>query len=241
TSAERRREVLQGLGCTYRSWGLALRNRRDTSDRAAGYFEQARAWIVQALAIASQAQPALIQMDIHDDLASIYINEDVYDQRVYQHLDQIEQLTPPVYRVEPGRGLRGTNRPVYGFWRELGQSHLHRMLCGFGKYDFGWYTLADDGQRTLVHIGNKADLHEAGRHLLLTLAYLLQYTHSSTMLDRAMQLTLRELRLRSEDDLKLIAQEIYRTAREYRLVDSQAQRLAERLIDQAHADMGIGF
>ncbi|NTW97943.1 MAG: tetratricopeptide repeat protein, partial [Oscillochloris sp.] len=221
TSAERRREVLQGMGCTYRSWGLVLRNRHDPSERAAHYFTQARAWLERALDLANQAQPALIQMDIHEDLASLYVNEDIYDQRVYQHLDQIQQLAPPTYRIEPGRGLRGTNRPVYGFWRELGQSHLQRMLCGFGKYDVGWYKLADDGQRILVHIGNKADMHQAGRHLLLMLAYLLQYTHTSVMLDRAMNLALRELRLRSEDDLKLIAQEIYRTAREYRLVDSQ--------------------
>ncbi|NTV62051.1 MAG: ATP-binding protein [Oscillochloris sp.] len=241
TSAERWREVLQGIGCSYRSWGLSLRNRNEASDRAGSYFQQARSWLEQALEVAQRAQSDLIRIDIYEDLASLYVNEDAYDQRVYYCLDQIEQLSPPIYRIEPGRGLRGTSRPIYGFWRELGQSHLQRMLCGFGKYDVGWYHYHENGRSSLLHRADPADLHEAGCHLLLMLAYLLQYAPTSVMLDRALHLALRELRLRSEHDLKLIAQEIYRTAREYRLMDSQAQRLAERLIDQAHADLGIGF
>jgi hypothetical protein len=93
--------------------------------------------------------------------------------------------------------------------------------------------------RTLIRRGDPADLQEAGRHLLLTLAYLLQYAHSSSRLDRTLAVILRELRKdRSRDELKLIATAIYQASRDYRLEDSEAWRLAERLIDQAYSDLG---
>jgi len=240
-SAERWREVLQGLGCTYRSRGQALRNRGVDLERAAAYFITAHDWLEHAVKLSEQRkQPDLPIMDIHQDLATIHVNEDEYDERVEIHLQRAEALAPPEYRYERGIGLRGTRRPIYGFWRELGQCELQRMMMGFGCYDHGLYSRdRSSSVRTLIRQRDPADLHDVGRHLLLALAYILQYAHSSSMLDRTMVLMLRELRRdRTEDELKLIATAIYQASRDYRLEDSEARRLAERLIDQAFSDMG---
>jgi hypothetical protein len=178
-------------------------------------------------------------MDIHEDLATIHVNQDEYDERVEIHLQRAEALAPAEYRFERMIGLRGTRRPVYGFWRELAQCEIQRMMLGFGCYDYGIYTRnRASAERTLIRRGDPADLQEVGRHLLLMLAYILQYAHSSSLLERASALTLRELRRnRTEKEIKLIATAIYQASRDYRLEDSEARRLAERLIDQAFNDL----
>ncbi|NNJ10320.1 ATP-binding protein [Chloroflexales bacterium ZM16-3] len=240
TSAERRREVIQGIGCTYRSHGQALHIRGVEPDRAASYFAAAHDWLERAVNLAiEKRQPALIVMDIHEDLATIHVNQDEYDERVEIHLQRAEALAPAEYRFERMIGLRGTRRPVYGFWRELAQCEIQRMMLGFGCYDYGIYTRnRASAERTLIRRGDPSDLQEAGRHLLLMLAYILQYAHSSSLLERANALTLRELRRkRTEKEIKLIATAIYQASRDYRLEDSEARRLAERLIDQAFNDL----
>ncbi len=240
TSAERWREVLQGLGCTYRSYGQALHNRGADPERADQYFSTAHTWLERAVDLAVENQPALIVMDLHEHLATIHVNQDEYDERVEIHLQRAEALSPAEYRYERGVGMRGTRRPVYGFWRVLAQCELQRMMLGFGCYDSGLYSRDREIRtRTLIRRHDPVDLQEAGRHMLLMLAYVLQYAHSSQLLERASSLILRELRRdRSRDELKLIATAIYQASRDYRLDDSQAWRLAERLIDQAYSDMG---
>ena len=241
TSAERWREVFQGLGCTYRSYGQALHNREVEPERADDYFSTAHTWLERAVDLAvARGQPALIIMDLHEHLATIHVNQDEYDERVEIHLQRAEVLAPAEYRYERGIGLHSTRRPIYGFWRVLAQCELQRMMLGFGSYDHGLYTRDQESRtRTLIRQRDPLDLQDAGRHMLLMLAYVLQYAHSSQLLERANSLILRELRHgRSRDELKLIATAIYQASREYRIEDSQARQMAERLIDQAYSDLG---
>jgi AAA ATPase domain/Tetratricopeptide repeat len=241
TASARRCEAYQRLGCVYRSWGVALLRRRSHDPiTARHYFAEAQRWLERALAVAEPDLPALLVMDIYQDLAVVLVNQDQFDQRVEDLLKQAEALAPPAYRIEQGIGLRDIAQPVRAFWRILGQCELQRMLIGFGTFDFGEYQLDTDGAPSYHGQHDERFLKEAARHLVLALAYLLKYAYQSPLLNQARALALRELRLgRDERQLKLMAQEAYQTAREYRLLNGQELKLASGLMLQAERDLDL--
>ena len=241
TSAERRCEAYQRLGCVYRSWGVGLLRRRSHDPiRVRQYFAEAQRWLGQALAVAERDLPALLVMDIYQDLAAVLVSQDMFDDRVEQLLGQAEALAPPAYRIEKGIGLRDIAQPVRAFWRNVGQCELQRMLISFGIFDFGSYQPGADGMPSYYGQHDEQYLKDAARHLVLALAYVFKYAYQSSLLDQARALALRELRLgRDERQLKLMVQEAYQTAREYRLLNGQELKLAAGLMLQAERDLDL--
>jgi tetratricopeptide (TPR) repeat protein len=244
TSPERWREVYQNLGCTYRSraWVRQIRlkqskGRQTTSPRIQADYQQAQQWLERALKVSEGHQPNLIVMDIHEDLAVIYVNADEYDQRVYQYLDRAEAIAPDDYKIKPGSGIRDLPAPIRGYWRELGQCQLQRMLSSFGKYDVGFYQYQNDQTRTLVDSPrNPKFLDEAVEHVILMFGYLLKYANRP-MLEKAEQLMLRELSIiPSVADLETMSVKSIRIARGYQLERTETLDKVQGLFDQAIRD-----
>lgn len=243
TAAERRREAYQGLGCTYRSQGQALYRRNDPHNQAPKMFQDAYRTLTQALEIAQQqGQPKLIQLDILEDLAVILVNQDEFDGRVEEYINLAESLAPDKYKIQRGAGLPDVEGPIRGFWRELGQCQLQRMLSSFGAFDIGYVQLGEPGQATIIRKGDEDDLKRAAQHMLFTFAYLLKYDQLGSMRERAVELTLRELRLgRTEQQLELMRQEVLQTAQEYGFTRSDALELCLKLLDIAQVDLDLNL
>jgi tetratricopeptide (TPR) repeat protein len=230
---ERWREAYQRLGCTHRSWGHALHERDRTNPAAAEQFKQAHHYLTQAYEVSLGHQPNLILMDIQEDLAVVYVNQDEYDQRIEYHLNKAEELAPAEYKIQFGFGLSRPNSAVTGYWRILGQCELQRMLASFGAYDYGYNQHSDDGTQIRVRYQDPQDLVAAGQHMLLSLAYLTMYARESPMLELAEELMLRELRFRrGEDKLKIISASLDETARLYHLQENDAYKIVDDLLAQ---------
>ncbi|NJL55682.1 tetratricopeptide repeat protein, partial [bacterium] len=152
-------------------------------------------------------RPDVFLVDILEDLAVIFVNADVYDPRLFQLLDAAERQAPPEYRITDGGRIRELkdDEATRGYWRELGQVELQRMLAMFGIYEYGFFeapTPNEDGQ-IILYGGNEANrkeepnnlqrLDEAVEHMIRMLAYLLHYDPEALLLKKARQLTLREL------------------------------------------------
>lgn len=244
-SADRRREVKQGRGCLYRSWAKVIYERetadeRDPADQARleDYFAMAYDYLMEALEIAEKNNLSpLLQMDILEDIATNLIHQDIYDQRVLKFLDRAEALAPAGYRLERGEPWRDPQRLTLGYWRELGQCQLQRMMVGFGSFEYGWYEYdSDTDTRILIRQGDESDLRKAAEAMLLMFVYLDRYNPVSTMLERAKDLTLRELRrLNHVEELQLLEIEVVDLARlDYKLGEGHpALRIIRVLIDKA--------
>ncbi len=233
---ERWREVYQNRGCAYRSWGQIRRRRiGKVTEPIAALFEQAYKWLEEALRVSEKTQPPLILMDLHEDLAVVHVNLDEYDQRIEYHLTRSEALAPEEYQVKPGLGLQELAEPNRGYWRELAQVQLQRMLSSFGKYEFGFYEYLGEGRRERrEEPGQEQFLREAAEHMVLMLAYLLQYAYYSSMLERAEQLVLRDLtRGLTPTALELLETETYKIAMKYRLERTEVLTVAQKLLQHA--------
>jgi tetratricopeptide (TPR) repeat protein len=241
---ERWREVYQNRGCTYRSWAQARINRlidgdKDKDASIRQFFHEAHENLMQAMEIAEKGQPALIQMDIHEDLAVVHVNADEFDQRIYTHIKAAEDLAPEAYKVQIGGGIRDLPDPIRGFWRELGQCQLQRMIASFGKFDFG--SEEYDTQTGEIHrVDPPRDprfLDEAAEHMVLMLAYLLQYATYSSILEKAEQLILRDLsRERTVEELESMLLRTYGVARKYKLTETDVLTVTEKLFTRAQRD-----
>jgi tetratricopeptide (TPR) repeat protein len=230
--AETERLVLQTRGCLYRSQGAVwLRRGPVFAERAARLFDDAHHWLEQALAVAREHhEPPLVQMDILEDLAALYVREDQYDERLYRLLDEAEALAPEPYRAQEGLGPVEVERATRGYWRELGQCQLQRMLSAFGKFDFG-------EPREITPPGDPKFLDEAAEHLVLMMAYLCRYNRHSWMLVTARRLTLRELLLRTVGELDRFARAAYEAARRYNLLYDESFAVAEQVIAVARTNL----
>jgi hypothetical protein len=234
---EHRRVLYQGLGCAYRTYAQTLYLRSTQSPRVSEYFELAQHWLEQALDVAHTAQPALVRMDLYEDLAVVFINQDRFDSRIEQILSSAESLADEQYRILEGSGLRRVKNAVRAYWRELGQLQLQRMLMAFGVYDFGFIHESD-----AVRTGKNDPryLHAAAEHMLLSLTYLAEYRFGSESpcFDKAVVLILRELRLnRSMAELTEIEQAITRAADRYNLSNTLGMRSVETLVHQVQDDL----
>lgn len=249
--AETERLVLQTRGCLYRSQGAVwLRRGLVFADRAAGLFDAGHHWLERALAVAREHhEPPLVQMDILEDRAALYVRQDQYDERLYRLLDEAEVLAPEPYRAQEGLGPVEVERATRGCWRELGQCQLQRMLSAFGKFDPGESPVVprpgveqhgpfDPRQRVLIPPpGDPKFLDEAAEHLVLMMAYLCRYNRHSWMLVTARRLTLRELLLRTVGELDRFARAAYEAARRYNLLYDESFAVAEQVIAVARTNL----
>jgi hypothetical protein len=229
---EHRRVLYQGLGCAYRTYAQTLYQRSDQSPRVREYFQQAEHWLKEALDVAPTAQPALVRMDLYEDLAVTYINQDRFDSRIEDILASAESLAEEQYRILEGTGLRPVENAVKAYWRELGQIQIQRMLMAFGVYDFGF------SQKSGAASTGKGDplyLRAAAEHMLLGVTYLAEYRFGSEApcLTKAEKLIVRELRLnRSMAELNEIRQAITRAADRYNLRNTLSMHSVEKLVQQ---------
>lgn len=242
-SAQARREILQNRGAVYRSWGLALMRRgvvhRELAKRN---LSAAHTWLMKALQDAERSnQPPLIRLDILEDLAAVHVNEDEYDQRIDEYLDQAEALAPQEYKVQEGAGPQELDDATRGYWRELGQCRLQRMLAAFGKHDFGRYHFdPESGTRILaVPPGDEGYFDEAAEHLVVMMAYLVRYNRYSWMLGKARELALRELLERSPEQIDRIQLGAYHTAKLYNLLYDESFTIVEQVIRLARENLGL--
>lgn len=239
-------EILQNRGCLYRSRAaMLLRRGKAHWEEARADFSTGHAWLLEALHVAeANNESPLIRMDILEDLAAVHVHEDEYDHRVDEHLDEAEALAPDAYKVREGVGPLEIAGATRAYWRELGQCRLQRMLSAFGKYDFGAFDYdlqLTPGQRTLTAPpGNDAFLDEAAEHMVIMFAYLTRYNRRSWMLEKARQLTLRELMLNREatqlDRMNLAA---YEAARRYNLLYDISFTIAEEVVRVARENLGL--
>ncbi|MFV9503595.1 MAG: ATP-binding protein [Oscillochloridaceae bacterium umkhey_bin13] len=264
TWLDRWREIYQTRGVVYRSWGLVRRRRafiNRQSPQSLADFAQARTYLLKALHI-SQApipvvgqavdyaalqqarQPRLILTDIYEDLATVFVNEDVYDERLESYLAYAEALTRD-YQLRPGQGLPPlpVTQPdaTPSFWRELGQCELQRMLAAFGKFDFGSARFDPLTEQRIPQQdrGNPVYLEQVARHMVRMMAYLVAFGSDAPMLQLARNLALRELRLdRTEDQLIQIDDAAYQEAERYNLVNEPAFREVGTLIQTARRHLG---
>lgn len=253
------RELYHTRGCTLRSKALALlrRNRFDRT-HVDQLFHLAHEQLEEALKVSGAyisdkglfeevrlpqhpRQAPLILMDLHEDLAAIHVNQDEYDERVYVHLREAEAFATG-YHAVPGRGILDVEDATRGYWKELGQCQVQRMLTAFGKFDHGRYTFNQQtGERTLAEPpGNESFLSEAGEHLVLAMAYLAKYNPNSWMVRKARQLATRELLLdRSAAQINSIDLAAFETARAYDLLYSEGFAIVQNLIKNAREDRGF--
>lgn len=243
--AEADRERLQARGCTYRSMGL-VQMRRGPAFHAEAKRNLSRGHnlLEQALDVAiAKGESALIRIDILEDLAAVHVNEDEYDHRVYEHLDAAERLAPPAYKAQEGSGPVEVKDATRAYWRELGQCSLQRMLSAFGKYDFGEYAFEPEAQpqrRQIVPPGNAGYLDEAAQHMVIMMAYLCRYNRQSWMLNKARQLTLRDLlHGRSPDQLNRIQLAAYETAKRHNLLYDESFAVVEQIIRLARENLAL--
>ncbi|RRR73077.1 MAG: hypothetical protein EI684_09380 [Candidatus Viridilinea halotolerans] len=261
-NVERWRLLFQGRGSLYRSWGRA-RSRRHTkliqADQMHADFTLARQNLEGALRVShaplpdlyhldearinpDARQPPLILADIYEDIAAVYVNEDIYDERLYAYLRHAEAQARP-YQLVAGLGVPQMEKPNHGFWRELGQCELQRMIAAFGQFDQGSYTFNPvTGERTLRYpAGREQFLHDAAHHLVRMMAYLVRYSPASTMLSLAQDLALREL-LRGEgrtsEQLDLLDLTAYEYAEQYSLLHSGSFGVVQKLTRLARANLG---
>jgi hypothetical protein len=241
--ADRWRELYQQWGCTYRSRALARQRRHPDDPAVAGDFSRGHELLEKALAWARKGSlPGVTTMDVHEDLAVIRINQDEYDQRVLGHLEDAEACAPDEYKIRAELGLVDVPQAIRGYWRELGQCQLQRMLYSFGAYDFGMFQWHDEHTpRTPVEAKGQAQyLATAAEHLLLMLAYLTRYARFSSMLEKAESLALRELTLdRTGEQLDELERALLKAARDYNLLSSEALGRALDLISRARRDVDI--
>jgi hypothetical protein len=257
-SAERQREYYQTLGGTYRSRGQA-KQRRDPEwrnrtrrnlellddwqqdfARAIEHFETAKIK-------AEKDQPRLILVDIHEDIATVYVNREEFGERPIAELEKAEHLVREEhegYFIQEGIGSTTPPNATTGYWRELGQCQLQRMMCAFGLFENG---LEPDKVKRASRPQENAEqeryLAAAGEHLMLMLAYLLQYAHFSPMLTRAKRLALGELRQPhlTEGNIQRVARSIRDTAKRYKIErNSAALNEAEKLVKQAIQEARYG-
>lgn len=247
-SAERWRELYQQWGCAHRSWAQVLARRGLHGAEARAAFAAAHQTMEQALDVAQKAPlPRLMELEIHEDMAVIHINQDEYDHRIEEHVDAAERCAPDEYRIREGAGLPEVAEPTRAYWRCLGQCQLQRMMLSFGKYDFGFFSWPENTnhQATVPRQQLEAPrqpkfLVEVARHMLLMEAYLLKYSGSSWMLGKAEQLALRELKLgRSSDELDTVELALLQTARQFNLLNSDALVHALSLLSRAKRDLPL--
>jgi len=242
--SEALREILQNRGCTYRSWGLVLMRRGHAfHERAKQHLSAGHHCLEDAFTVATEShQPPLIRMDILEDLAAIHVNEDEYDHRVDLHLDEAEALADDAYKVHEGTGPQEVTDATRGYWRELGQCQLQRMLTAFGKYDFGAYDFnTESGEHTQrTPPGDKQYFDHAAKHLVFMMAYLVRYNHYSSMLTKARELTLRELLLgRTPAQIDRLQLAAYTTAKSYNLLYDESFVIVEQVISLARDNLGL--
>ncbi|NJL55033.1 tetratricopeptide repeat protein [bacterium] len=235
-SVERQREVYQNLGCAYRSKALARQNRlqaynpdSNLDEQVLKDYEKAREWLEKALNVSRDGQqPDLFVIDILEDLAVTYINEDLYDQRYEDYLKQGIAIIDARYRdyvITPGRGFKPLTAAIRGYWRELGQIHLQWMLGNFGKYEYGYYSYDKntDSRTEKIKPGNEQFIDgsddDALTHLVLTFGYLRHYDSEGAMLKRARYLALRELtrNFKASKLAQMSQRAVYLADRVYRL------------------------
>jgi hypothetical protein len=243
---EAQREILQARGCVLRNWGLAqMRRGLDHRAVAKRHLSAGHLCLEQALEVArANNDPLIVQIDILEDLAAVHVYEDEYDHRLYKHLDEAEALAPPEYKVQEGAGPLEVADATRAYWRELGQCQLQRMLGAFGKFDFGEYRFLPEpapGRREPVAPpGDERFVDEAAAHLVITMAYLCRYSRHSWMLNKARELTLRELLSKHTpaqiDRLSLAA---YETAKRYGLLYDESFRVVEQVIGLARDNLGL--
>lgn len=240
------REILQTRGCVLRSWGLAqMRRGLDHRAAAKGHLSAGHLCLEQALEVArANNDPLIVQIDILEDLAAVHVYEDEYDHRMYEHLDEAEALAPPEYRVQEGAGPLEVADATRAYWRELGQCQLQRMLGAFGKLDFGQFHFIPEpapGRRERVAPpGDERFVDEAAEHLVVTMAYLCRYSRHSWMLNRACELTLRELLSgRTSAQIDRLSLAAYETAKRYGLLYDESFRVVEQVIGLARDNLGL--
>lgn len=236
-------EIEHLRGVSLRSRGL-VRSRRYPSllpDQAAtDDFEQARRALSLALQIAIRHKlPGLVQIDIAEDLAAVTVHEERFDQQLVAELDAAESYALEEYRIKEERGLPRLANPIHGYWRELGQCQLQRMMLAFGTFERGF-----TGPVGSIPPLSIESLRQAGVHMMLMFGYLLGYARSSWMLQRAEQLMLRELdRLIDlaedpamfDDWLDEIVESAYEAGQLYRL-GPEAQARLETLVKKIRRD-----
>ncbi|PDW02314.1 ATP-binding protein [Candidatus Viridilinea mediisalina] len=263
-NVERWCRLFQSRGGVYRSWGRARSRRHHKllpQDEAQMHadFARARENLEAALRVAkaplpdlhklaqvelnpAARHPPLVLADLYEDLAAVYVNEDVYDERLYAYLRYAEAQAPE-YQIIPGFGVPVLEKPIRAFWRELGQCELQRMIAAFGQFGQGSYRFNPlDASRTHVHAaGHEPFLHDAAYHLVRMMAYLIGYNSASRMVGLAQALTLREM-LRGNGltaaQLDLIDLTAYQVAEDYNLLYSESFRIVQTVIRRARQNLG---
>lgn len=223
-SPERRRELFKAIGLNYRSQGMALRRHGAAAEQADEQLEQARHWLDQARAVAEAGQPALIQMDIIEDVAVLLLSRGQLGEPVDAVLAQAEALAPPEYHLREG-GLPEISRPVRAYWRELGQCQLQRALNRLKLAQL----------RPLP-----ADLNAAGGHIVQMLAYLLRYAPGSQALSQAEGLLVAELcRLTAAAQLDAVAAGAEQARMAFGLQQGEVALRVAALIGRARASVEL--
>jgi uncharacterized membrane protein YheB (UPF0754 family) len=113
------------------------------------------------------------------------------------------------------------------------------MIASFGKFDFG--SEEYDTQTGEIHRVDPPReprfLDEAAEHMVLMLAYLLQYATYSSILEKAEQLILRDLsRERTVEELESMLLRTYGVARKYKLTETDVLTVTEKLFTRAQRD-----
>lgn len=129
---DRKAEVRQGLGCTYRSRGYVRQLRGEAVD---GDMKRARRYFRDALALLSPNRRAFIA-SIHEDIAVSYVHQARYTDALAA-LDEAEAYIPPAFTVRPRAGPVETaeSREQHGFWLVRARVELQRAICGLGLND----------------------------------------------------------------------------------------------------------
>lgn len=228
---DRRRELYQQWGCTYRSRARVMSTYDKNNPQIAQDYADARRCLAKTIEHIDEGNlPALMWVDTYEDLAVIYVHQDTYDEELEHLLHSAESAAPEEYRIQARVGLRDVSAPTKAYWRELGQVELQRMMQGFGLYEFD------------QSAGQSDYLDKAAKHMVCMFAYLLKYASASWMLVTAERLTLRELRdNHTRDDLKRLALAAFESAERYNLLETEAFRRVTDLIRKVELDLDLFY
>jgi len=224
---ERRRELYHQWGCAHRSLARELSHYDRNNPQIAESFTKAERLMQLALTFVESGKlPALMKVDLYEDIAVIRVHRDQYDEELEKLLKQAEDAAPGEYKIRVGGGAPALLNATKGYWRKLAQCQLQRVMQSFGYYEHS--------KRT-----DRRFLDAAAKHMVLMYAYLYSYASESWMHTTAERLTLRELRDGyTLDELKQLAHSAFDAAWEYRL-DSDALRQVSELIRQAEDDFDL--
>jgi len=130
-------EVLQGLGCAYRSRAHLHRSyakhteaEQDTQ-AALTYFEK-------ALERFAETEQTPLKTGILEDIAVCFVDQEQYDEAM-QRLHQAEESIPADFNVHEDTGTQGNpdaTREDRSFWLQRGQIELQKGLCAFGQFKY---------------------------------------------------------------------------------------------------------